>query len=143
MPIYETAKNIILNLAVGGDFGGDPNGSTVFPQTLLVDYVRMWEKQTGLAGDYNTDGSVDAADYTIWRNSQGQTGIGLPADGSGNGTVGQEDFELWKANFGGDAAGIGSSTSQNVPEPTTMPLTVGALLAMLKRVRVSDGACRR
>ena len=42
-PIFETAKNIILNLAVGGDFGGDPDGTTVFPQTMLVDYVRYWQ----------------------------------------------------------------------------------------------------
>ena len=65
------AKNIILNLAVGGDFGGDPNGSTVFPQTMLVDYVRVWQKQTGTPGDYNGDGEIDAADYTVWREFSG------------------------------------------------------------------------
>ncbi|MFD4577373.1 ricin-type beta-trefoil lectin domain protein [Streptomyces sp. NPDC058417] len=32
---------VILNLAVGGYWPGDPNGSTVFPQALLVDYVRV------------------------------------------------------------------------------------------------------
>ncbi|TWU29792.1 glycoside hydrolase family 16 protein [Bythopirellula polymerisocia] len=44
-PIFETAKNIIVNVAVGGNFGGDPNGSTVFPQTMLVDYVRYWQRE--------------------------------------------------------------------------------------------------
>ncbi|MGE3241036.1 MAG: family 16 glycosylhydrolase [Pirellulales bacterium] len=141
-PIYETAKNIILNLAIGGDFGGDPNGSTVWPQTLLVDYVRIWQKQTGLAGDYNTDGIVDAADYSIWRDSQGQTGIDLPADGSGNGTVGPEDFDLWKTNYDG-APGVGAATSQNVPEPGTVPLTLGALLALLQRARLASNQPRR
>ncbi|HEY0708854.1 MAG TPA: glycoside hydrolase family 16 protein, partial [Polyangia bacterium] len=33
---------IILNLAVGGVFGGDPDDTTTFPQTLTVDYVRVW-----------------------------------------------------------------------------------------------------
>ena len=42
-PIFETPKNIILNLAVGGFFGGNPDGSTIFPQTMLVDYVRYWQ----------------------------------------------------------------------------------------------------
>ena len=42
-PIFETPKNIILNLAVGGFFGGDPDGSTVWPQTMYVDYVRYWQ----------------------------------------------------------------------------------------------------
>jgi len=34
---------IIINLAVGGNFGGPPNAETVFPQTMLVDYVRVYE----------------------------------------------------------------------------------------------------
>jgi beta-glucanase (GH16 family) len=33
---------LILNVAVGGWFGGNPNGSTVFPQTMEVDYVRVY-----------------------------------------------------------------------------------------------------
>ncbi len=35
---------IILNLAVGGNYVGPPNGSTVFPQNLLVDYVRVYRR---------------------------------------------------------------------------------------------------
>lgn len=34
---------ILINLAVGGSFVGSPNQNTVFPQTLLVDYVRVYE----------------------------------------------------------------------------------------------------
>jgi hypothetical protein len=33
---------ILLNVAVGGNFVGSPNASTVFPQRMLVDYVRVW-----------------------------------------------------------------------------------------------------
>ena len=33
---------IILNVAVGGNFVGSPNASTVFPQRMRVDYVRVW-----------------------------------------------------------------------------------------------------
>jgi beta-glucanase (GH16 family) len=33
---------IILNIAVGGNLPGPPNDNTVFPQTMLVDYVRMY-----------------------------------------------------------------------------------------------------
>jgi beta-glucanase (GH16 family) len=35
---------IIVNLAVGGVFGGDPNASTVMPQSLAIDYVRVSER---------------------------------------------------------------------------------------------------
>jgi beta-glucanase (GH16 family) len=34
----------ILNTAVGGSWPGDPDGTTVFPQDMLVDYVRAYEK---------------------------------------------------------------------------------------------------
>lgn len=34
---------IILNLAVGGALPGSPNAETVFPQTMLVDYVRVYK----------------------------------------------------------------------------------------------------
>jgi len=33
---------ILLNLAVGGNFVGSPDGSTVFPQQMQVDWVRVW-----------------------------------------------------------------------------------------------------
>ena len=134
MPIYETSKYIILNLAVGGDFGGNPNALTVFPQTMLVDYVRVWRPQTGVPGDYNGDGVVDAADYTIWRNSQGQTGIGLPADGSGNGSVGPEDYEIWKANYSGELPEGADGASHAAPEPTSaVPISMGLLILYAQR----------
>ncbi|NPD47508.1 MULTISPECIES: family 16 glycosylhydrolase [unclassified Lentimicrobium] len=34
---------IILNLAVGGNWPGSPNASTVFPQTMQVDYIRVYK----------------------------------------------------------------------------------------------------
>jgi beta-glucanase (GH16 family) len=36
---------LILNLAVGGDWPGSPDNTTVFPQQMLVDYVRVYTKQ--------------------------------------------------------------------------------------------------
>ena len=35
---------IILNVAVGGSFAGSTNASTVFPQTMYVDYVRVYKE---------------------------------------------------------------------------------------------------
>lgn len=37
---------IILNVAVGGGFPGNPDGTTVFPQTMQVDYVRVYQRTT-------------------------------------------------------------------------------------------------
>ena len=36
---------LLLNLAVGGNWPGDPDGTTQFPQQMLVDYVRVYQKQ--------------------------------------------------------------------------------------------------
>ena len=34
---------MLLNLAVGGNLPGEPNTETVFPQTMIIDYVRVYE----------------------------------------------------------------------------------------------------
>jgi len=36
---------LLLNLAVGGEWPGNPDASTEFPQQMLVDYVRVYQKQ--------------------------------------------------------------------------------------------------
>jgi beta-glucanase (GH16 family) len=39
---FDTPFHILLNVAVGGNFPGDPNGASQFPQTMEVDYVRVY-----------------------------------------------------------------------------------------------------
>ncbi len=41
--VFDHPFYIIMNVAVGGVFPGSPNAETVFPQTMLVDYVRVYE----------------------------------------------------------------------------------------------------
>jgi beta-glucanase (GH16 family) len=43
--VFDHPFFILLNLAVGGDFPGDPDDSTVFPQRMLVDYVRVYSRK--------------------------------------------------------------------------------------------------
>jgi Type I phosphodiesterase / nucleotide pyrophosphatase len=59
--------------------------------------------RVALAGDYNHDGHVDAADYTIWQSTKGSS-TDLRADGNGDGVVDQADYDLWKSNFNATAA---------------------------------------
>ena len=42
---YDHPFFILLNVAVGGNFAGPPNEATVFPQTMLVDWVRVYERE--------------------------------------------------------------------------------------------------
>ena len=43
--VYDHKFFIILNVAVGGGWPGNPDKTTVFPQQMLVDYVRVYEKK--------------------------------------------------------------------------------------------------
>ena len=48
--VYDHPFFLILNLAVGGYWPGDPNSSTTFPQQLVVDYVHVTTSNTGGGG---------------------------------------------------------------------------------------------
>lgn len=83
-----------------------------------------------LAGDYNRDGAVNAADYVLWRNTLGSIVARFSgADGDGSGKIEQADHARWRSGFGASAAGAGSSLdSLAVPEPTTLTLLCFVLL---------------
>ncbi|MGA7409191.1 MAG: glycoside hydrolase family 16 protein [Bryobacteraceae bacterium] len=44
--VYDHPFWILLNLAVGGDWPGPPDATTEFPQTMLVDWVRVYQADT-------------------------------------------------------------------------------------------------
>jgi hypothetical protein len=73
-------------------------------------------------GDFNADGAVDAADYVVWRKTDGS----------------QARYDLWRANFGRTGAtgsniadrhsSPGSDSFSAVPEPASLYLVMVALL---------------
>jgi hypothetical protein len=93
--------------------------------------------QTALAGDYNNDGEVGAADYVVWRGSFGQSGKWLLADGDGDGDVTHADYDLWRSHFGTTAidGGLGSAidASMVVPEVGACPFVLTCIAASLSR----------
>jgi beta-glucanase (GH16 family) len=46
--VFTQPQFIILNVAVGGNWPGNPDGTTVFPQQMLVDYVRVYQQTAPL-----------------------------------------------------------------------------------------------
>jgi hypothetical protein len=78
----------------------------------------------GLFGDYNEDGAVNAADYTVYRNRRaGIGGTTLPNDAGAAGVT-IDDYNYWKAHYG-EPNGSGASLSDhtaNVPEPASLVL---------------------
>jgi hypothetical protein len=78
------------------------------------------------SGDYNGDGTVDARDYVVWRNTFGTNVTpGTGADGSGNGIVGIEDYNIWKTDYSN--GGPGALVAASVPEPSTLALLLASL----------------
>ena len=90
--------------------------------------VSMLGPAMGIAGDYNSNGVVDAADYALWRKNVGTTNV-LPNDPTG-GTIGSTQYDTWKANFG-KTPGSGSALGQSaaVPEPAAAILIFVAVFA--------------
>jgi hypothetical protein len=80
-----------------------------------------------LPGDYNDDGLVDAADYTVWRDNLGAPAGTLANDVDG-GMIGTAQYATWKSNFGASSGG-GAHQSLPVPEPGTLLLLMLAAVA--------------
>jgi Dockerin type I domain len=93
--------------------------------------------QTTLPWDYNHDGVVDAADYTVWRNTLGQSDPNpennpLAANSNRNGSVDLKDYAAWKYHFGESlpmSEGAGSLAAAGAPEPASFLLALSGVLA--------------
>jgi hypothetical protein len=123
-------------------------GATDYPSPsdyFAGPYVAGWDSATNprrnlqlvpvptLPGDYNRDGTVDAADYTVWRDMYGRSVTDyVGADGNGDGIVNVDDYDLWKNNFGAGVTGnVAASASEQtaVPEPSAKYLMlIGSVL---------------
>lgn len=110
-------------------------GEIAYARDPSTGFLNIWNvaEVAPLAGDYNFDGKVDAADYTVWRDTSGQSGAGLPADGNGDGTVNEADYLLWTSNYGATAQFSGAVS---VPEPTCVCIALlAAALSTTLRAR--------
>jgi hypothetical protein len=101
----------------------------------------------GVPGDYNNDGTVDAADYVVWRKVSG-TAAPLPNDPHG-GTIGANQYSTWSSNFGqfsGNGASSAfpaspSATDSAIPEPRTIALAAVGILLVPRYRRTAKNRC--
>lgn len=133
----------------------DPDGfsSVVLTGTLEVNEENMLEggnifgaddfsiaiaDEPTLPGDYNADGQVNIADYTVWRNHLGAPDSVLPTGSTNDasGYVDAGDYATWKANFGATSGANGLATTA-IPEPCTagmcLAIAVGLVTALRRR----------
>jgi hypothetical protein len=107
---------VTTNLFITGLSGTDTINLSTFTQRF---------SQIGppvLPGDYNHDGAVDAADYVVWRKTDGS----------------QIGYNIWRANvgatLGGGAASATAAKIAAVPEPiaATLAVVVALMLAVMR-----------
>lgn len=100
--VFNQPQFLILNLAVGGNWPGNPDGTTVLPQSLLIDYVRAYK-------DENL--KVDEAAIERRRKARIERASKEPEPGSINKLPGILPF----ANFlkGGQGVGYSDKDPQN------------------------------
>jgi hypothetical protein len=124
------------SLRIGGPSGlsSAGGGATGF-DNIILSLIDIGTP--GGSADFNGNGTIDAADYVIWRNNAGAMGTGTQATGDANGdtNVNQADYELWRAGFGTAApGGAGLGAAAAVPEPALTAL-LAPLMAMLCAAR--------
>jgi hypothetical protein len=117
------------------DLNVDGEVDTGDVQTMISDLFRT------APGDFNVDGKVDAADYVVWRKSDGAaTAMFTEGDGDLDGDVDDADFNLWRSNYGfvrqplSPNAGSGSGTAA-VPEPSAAALLLVGLCVLVSRLK--------
>jgi probable HAF family extracellular repeat protein len=131
--LYEARGLTDTGLITGiGTYNDGPGGLDDGVRAFLLDAGTLSVK---LAGDYNLNGIVDAADYTVWRNTLGSS-TRLAADGDGNGMIDAGDYNLFSANFGASING-GASIVHAVPEPAGIWFTCVGVTWFMVSIRRS------
>lgn len=143
------ASGTFLNAAMPPSFGDDDFGYTsdgnflnrIAPSTYGAAFA--WDSVSlavinltpqGVAGDFNDDGTVNLADYTVWRDNLGAPAGTLDNDPH-NTAIGAAQYNTWRSNFG-DSLPNSSLSSQAVPEPSTF-LLAGVVVLLVASQRGS------
>lgn len=103
-------------------YAGDVENEALKPQLLFTAIEGDF-----LDGDYNRDGVVDAADYTVWRETLGGAAGTLPNDPHG-GTIGEGQLAVWRTNFG-SALSVSLQLLSTVPEPQAINCLIAGVFA--------------
>jgi hypothetical protein len=104
------------------------NITPAFAWTIYIDNIRVGRNVEAVPGDYNENGIVDAADFTVWRDRLGHT-MALPNTDPADldEMVTADEYNFWVSRFGATSGGASVSLGQSaVPEPGTAVLLIVA-----------------
>ncbi len=103
-----------------------------------IEYAEL-QIDTGMPGDFNQDGMVDAADYTLWQDNWGLDIAALGGNASPGPVVSNADYTLWQQFF--QTLETENLGAHSVPEPNSL-LTALTGLLLLARRQPKDGRMR-
>jgi beta-glucanase (GH16 family) len=75
--VYDHPFYILLNLAVGGYWPGNPDATTTFPQQMLIDYVRVYSRKPQPSAAATKPGAP-YIDSDVWASSEGRPPSSTP-----------------------------------------------------------------
>ena len=84
---FDQRFHLLLNVAVGGNWPGDPDASTRFPQRMEIEYVRIYQRAPGQ--DSDADGLPDAWELQY---AGSHTNLAAAADGDGDGAPNRDEY---------------------------------------------------
>jgi hypothetical protein len=117
-PIALAGANLPPIPSIGGIGWGFFFADGLFDRSVLIHSLKFEVLEpTILAGDFNGDGIVDAADYVLWRKQ----------------VVGGDDYAVWRQNFG--MASVAAAEISAVAEPTISILLLPLPIAVDRRRR--------
>ncbi len=85
---------------------------------------------SGVLGDYNDNGIVDTADFSVWHDRLGETF--LPNEGVSPNIVDIADYLYWAERFGATDSGV-PANPDTLPEPAGVSLPLLAVLVIGRR----------
>jgi hypothetical protein len=137
-PAYLTAHGPLPSSALEALYAGLEGGksylnitSSAYPNGEIRGFLIR------LLGDFNHNLVVDAADYTVWRNTLHRIGEKLAADTDHNAFVDHADYLAWQQNYGRNVAHLfpGSGSQASIPEPATNALLAIGIVTLFARRR--------
>jgi len=119
--------------------GGDPLDDSFVNDVLGIAAIAWIRSADAVAGDYDGNGELEAADYAKWSDDFGKrVAPGGGADGNNDGYVDAADYTVWRDAAGNPpiAAGAASNAAIAAPEASTLLLAAVCLMS-LAGVRMS------
>jgi hypothetical protein len=115
LDVSETWTYTALRIAVSGQYSTTGTVTAIGNAQSVMDSDLAHYFGIEPNADFNGDGAVDAADFTIWRKNNGATSGASHQQGDANydGAVNGTDYDFWRAQFGsasGEASGILTGT---------------------------------